>query len=170
MDRGAVGTLDLSGHTFVVVYDFMAQELHLKGSDLLVYARIFGFHQAGRDYYESKHGLASFFGFSDRTAFESVSRLIERGLIEEVEPCAEAARIGSKCYVPAPEPLDAAITAARTSEEPAEGASAPAETSGAAGSRPEKSSEGRPFSHEDSAEVNLQELHPIAKANNSFFK
>ena len=61
MVRPGRPAFDLSGRSFVTVWDFMGQELGLKGVDLVVYARIFGFHQADRDYYESKHSAAAFF-------------------------------------------------------------------------------------------------------------
>ena len=91
--------------SFVVVHEFMAKGLGLKGNDLIVYARIFGFANAGKPYFESKAGSAGFCGISKRAAFSVVSRLKARGLIEEVEPCDEAKKIGSRCYVPAKEPL-----------------------------------------------------------------
>lgn len=40
--------------SFVVVHEFMAKGLGLKGNDLIVYARIFGFANAGKPYFESK--------------------------------------------------------------------------------------------------------------------
>lgn len=81
--------------SFVVVHEFMAKGLGLKGDDLIVYARIFGFANAGKPYFESKAGSAGFCGISKRAAFSVVSRLKARGLIEEVEPCDEAKRIGA---------------------------------------------------------------------------
>lgn len=38
--------------SFVVVHEFMAKGLGLKGNDLIVYARIFGFANAGKPYFE----------------------------------------------------------------------------------------------------------------------
>ena len=46
--------------SFVVVHEFMAKGLGLKGNDLIVYARIFGFANAGKPYFESKAGSAGF--------------------------------------------------------------------------------------------------------------
>ena len=68
--------------SFVIVHEFMAKGLGLKGNDLIVYARIFGFANAGKPYFESKAGSAGFCGISKRAAFSVVSRLKARGLIE----------------------------------------------------------------------------------------
>ena len=68
--RGAEGNpgrpeaFDLAGHGFVLVWDFMGRDLGLKNADLVVYARIFGFENSGKAFYESKSGTARFFGLS----------------------------------------------------------------------------------------------------------
>ena len=80
--------------SFVIVHEFMAKGLGLKGNDLIVYARIFAFANAGKPYCESKAGSAGFCGISKRAAFSVVSRLKARGLIEEVESCDEAKKMG----------------------------------------------------------------------------
>ncbi len=90
--------------SFVIVHEFMAKGLGLKGNDLIVYARIFGFANAGKPYFESKAGSAGFCGISKRAAFSVVSRLKARGLIEEVESCDEAKKIGGRMYIPARNP------------------------------------------------------------------
>ena len=64
--------------SFVIVHEFMAKGLGLKGNDLIVYARIFGFANAGKPYFESKAGSAGFCGISKRAAFSVVSRRIQR--------------------------------------------------------------------------------------------
>lgn len=146
--------------SFVVVHEFMAKGLGLKGNDLIVYARIFGFANAGKPYFESKAGSAGFCGISKRAAFSVVSRLKARGLIEEVEPCDEAKKIGSRCYIPAREPLSALGITFMADEEPAsplvatdEGPSSPR------ASRDEELSSGP-----------LKKLHPIAKTDNSYYE
>lgn len=146
--------------SFVVVQEFMAKGLGLKGNDLIVYARIFGFANAGKPYFESKAGSAGFCGISKRAAFSVVSRLKARGLIEEVEPCDEAKKIGSRCYIPAREPLSALGITFMADEEPAsplvatdEGPSSPR------ASRDEELSSGP-----------LKKLHPIAKTDNSYYE
>jgi len=167
----AKGTFNLSGHTFVTVYDFMGQKLGLKGSDLAIYARIFGFHQAGRNFYESKSSTASFFGISDRAVFDAVSRLKARGLIDEVAPCPEAMGIGSKCYRPAYEPLaEAGVLPNRSEEASNESVSPPEGTSGEGWGAHEESSDQRPGTSEEGSEPHMNDVHPISKTDNRFFE
>ena len=157
--------------SFVIVHEFMAKGLGLKGNDLIVYARIFGFANAGRPYFESKAGSAGFCGISKRAAFSVVSRLKARGLIEEVEPCDEAKKIGSRCYVPAREPLSALGITFATDEGAAyaqdaadeEPALLPSATS-------EGSSSQRASRDEEPSSGFLQKLHPIAKTDNSYYE
>lgn len=146
--------------SFVVVHEFMAKGLGLKGNDLIVYARIFGFANAGKPYFESKAGSAGFCGISKRAAFSVVSRLKARGLIEEVEPCDEAKKIGSRCYIPAREPLSALGITFATDEEPAY----------APGAADEGPSSPRASRDEEPSSEPLQKLHPIAKTDNSYFE
>lgn len=165
------GTFNLSAHTFVTVYDFMGQKLGLKGSDLVVYARIFGFHQAGRSFYESKSSTACFFGISDRAVFDAVSRLKAKGLIDEVAPCPEAVAIGSKCYQPAYKPLVEAGVLQRGSEEASETDPVPPEeTSGKGWGTREESSEQRALKPEEGSEPHMNDVHPISKIDNRFFE
>ncbi len=170
MERPGRPAFDLSGRSFVTVWDFMGQELGLKGVDLVVYARIFGFHQAGRDYYESKHSAAAFFGVSDRAVFDAVARLKAKGLIEETDPCAEAVRIGSKCYRPAYGPLAEAGVLPTGSEGTADAASSPhGESSGAGRGASEEAADPEAFCSEEPAEPPLRDVHPISKTDNRFF-
>ncbi|WP_418243023.1 hypothetical protein [Ellagibacter isourolithinifaciens] len=157
--------------SFVVVHEFMAKGLGLKGDDLIVYARIFDFTNAGKPYFESKAGSAGFCGISKRAAFSVVPRLKARGLIEEVEPCDEAKRIGSRCYIPAKESLSALGITFATDEEPAY-ASGDADEEPAL--LPSVTSEGpsspRAPRDEEPSSGPLQKLHPIAKTDNSYFE
>lgn len=167
----AKGTFNLSGHTFVTVYDFMGQKLGLKGSDLAIYARIFGFHQAGRNFYESKSSTASFFGISDRAVFDAVSRLKAKGLIDEVAPCPEAMEIGSKCYRPAYGPLaEAGVLPNRSEEASDEGVSPPEGTSGEGWGAHEESSDRSPGMSEEGSEPHMNDVHPISKTDNRFYE
>lgn len=157
--------------SFVVVHEFMAKGLGLKGNDLIVYARIFGFANAGKPYFESKAGSAGFCGISKRAAFSVVSRLKARGLIEEVEPCDEAKRIGSRCYIPAKGPLSVLGITFATDEEPAYAQDAadekPALPPSAASEGPSSSRASR---DEEPSSGPLKKLHPIAKTDNSYFE
>ncbi len=168
---GRTESFDLSGHGFVVVWDFMGQELGLKNADLVVYARIFGFENSGKPFFESKNGTAKFFGLSERAVFDAVKRLKARGLIEETGPCPEAKRIGSKCYKVAAEPLvEAGIVrlhheeASYEERSPHEDAAEPGdpchEAAALLGS----------VSHEGSSPVPMQEVQPIPKQENKHFR
>ncbi|WP_283171490.1 hypothetical protein [Curtanaerobium respiraculi] len=171
MARPAKAVFDLSGRSFVTVWDFMGQKLGLKGTDLAVYARIFGFHQAGREYFESKHSAAAFFGVSDRAVFDAVARLKAKGLIEETARCAEAVEIGSKCYKPAYGPLAEAGVLPLRSEEPADAGVPPHEGSSAAGWGASAEAAGPDAaSSEEASEPPLKDVHPIAKADNKYFE
>lgn len=171
MTRPAKAAFDLSGRSFVTVWDFMGQDLGLKGTDLMVYARIFGFHQAGREYFESKHSAAVFFGVSDRAVFDAVARLKAKGLIEEADLCTEAVKIGSKCYKPAYGPLAEAGVLPQGPEEAADAGASPHEGSSAAGwGASAEAADPDAFSSEEGSEPPLKDVHPIAKANNKFFE
>lgn len=157
--------------SFVVVHEFMAKGLGLKGNDLIVYARIFGFANAGKPYFESKAGSAGFCGISKRAAFSVVSRLKARGLIEEVEPCDEAKRIGSRCYVPAREPLSALGIIFATDEEPAYApGDADEEPASPLVATDEGPSSPRASRDEELSSGPLKKLHPIAKTDNSYYE
>lgn len=171
MSRPAKAVFDLSGRSFVTVWDFMGQKLGLKGTDLVVYARIFGFHQTGREYFESKHSAAVFFGVSDRAIFDAVARLKARELIEEMDPCAEAIEIGSKCYRPTYGPLAEVGVLPRGYEEPADAEAASPEGSSTTGWGASAETAGSDAaSPEEGSEPPMQDVHPISKSNNKYFE
>ena len=72
-----------SPREFTTVRHFMMADLGLSGLPLLVYARIFGFCDAGCGYFESKGGLARFLNVQERSAYRAIRDLLEQGLIEE---------------------------------------------------------------------------------------
>lgn len=72
-----------SPREFTAVRHFMMADLGLSGLPLLVYARIFGFCDAGCGYFESKGGLARFLNVQERSAYRAIRDLLEKGLIEE---------------------------------------------------------------------------------------
>ena len=94
-----------------------------------------------------------------------------RGLIEEVEPCDEAKKIGSRCYVPAKEPLSALGITFATDEE---AAYAPGDADEEPALPPSATSEGpsspRAPRDEEPSSGPLQKLHPIPKTDNSYFE
>ncbi|CRH92385.1 Uncharacterised protein [Chlamydia trachomatis] len=72
-----------SPREFASVRHFMMADLGLSGLPLLVCARIFGFCDAGCDYFESKGDLARFLNVQERSAYRAIHDLLDRGLIEE---------------------------------------------------------------------------------------
>ena len=149
----------------------MGRDLGLKNADLVVYARIFGFENSGKAFYESKSGTARFFGLSERAVFDAVKRLKEKDLIMEAEPCAEARRIGSKCYKVAVEPLQA-IGIMRADHEgfSYEDLSPHEDASGADSPVHEDASPSRVGGHEDPSLPSMKEVHPIPKSKNKHFE
>ena len=154
-DIAAVGgdETGLKDRRFVTVYDFMGADLGLKGAELLVYARIFGFARYGKPFFESKQSTAEFFGLTRRAVFDATRRLKERGLIEETAPCEEAARIGSRCYRPCGGALGRLGIRLAGCEEPAYEDSSPPGARGCEGLSPS----------------GVNGLHPIRKRDNRHF-
>jgi hypothetical protein len=76
----------VKNENFFIVFGWMINELHLKGSELCVYAIIYGFSQDGESWFEgARQYLADFTGIS-KTAVDGVlARLQEKGLIEKKE-------------------------------------------------------------------------------------
>ena len=103
--------------------------------------------------------------------FDAVKRLKAKGLIVEAEPCAEARRIGSKCYKVATEPLQA-IGIARADHEGSsyEDPSSHEDASEADSPKPEETSPPRDDCHEDPSLPPMKEVHPIPKHENKHFE
>lgn len=87
-----------SPREFASVRHFMMADLGLSGLPLLVYARIFGFCDAGCDYFESKGSLARFLNVQERSAYRAIRGLLEQGLIEECGVHAPAHGHATKRY------------------------------------------------------------------------
>jgi predicted transcriptional regulator len=67
---------------FVKIYRFMTCGLNLKGSELLVYARVFSFsEESSYVYFESQARCAKFLNISVRQVRRSLAVLEQRGLI-----------------------------------------------------------------------------------------
>jgi hypothetical protein len=152
---GKGGAYGIGGRSYVKVYDFMAKGLGLKGTELMLYARIFGFHQAGKTFYESRAGTAEFFGCTPRAVASAASSLVARGLIEEVEPVPEARSLHTRCYRPCAGPLVQAGIVPNT----------PEETSPLPNRTPEKSSPLTAAAPEETSGPPLKQVHPIPKSN-----
>ena len=87
-----------SPREFTAVRHFMMADLGLSGLPLLVYARIFGFCDAGCDYFESKGSLARFLNVQERSAYRAIRDLLDQGLIEECGVHASARGHPTKRY------------------------------------------------------------------------
>lgn len=72
------------GDAFLILRPFMWRELGLKGTALLVFARIYGFCKDGGTFYESRKRTASYLGVSERSVIRAVSELEQRSLIAEI--------------------------------------------------------------------------------------
>lgn len=72
--------LDQTG-SFLIVRDWMRVELGLQGSDLFVYAVLFGFTRHGRPFVGGTRYLKSVSGFSKRSVMRSLSNLQALGLV-----------------------------------------------------------------------------------------
>ena len=68
---------------YLVVFPFMMRELGLQGTELLVFARVYGFCRCGHEFFESRQKTADFLGASKRSVISAVNGLVEKGLIEE---------------------------------------------------------------------------------------
>ena len=85
MARSTDGRAHERAVEYVRVYRFMTEGMGLRGCELLVYARIFGFcRHEGVEFYESKRGTARMLGISERQVHRAVSALEARGLIVEL--------------------------------------------------------------------------------------
>lgn len=71
------------GDAFLILHPFMWKELGLKGTALLVFARIYGFCKDGGTFYESRKRTSTYLGLSERSVIRAVSELEQRGLIAE---------------------------------------------------------------------------------------
>lgn len=69
-------------NNYLVILDFMVKDLKLKGSELLVYALIYGFSQDGESkYYGSRRYIAEWFNCSLPTIDKALNGLLEKELI-----------------------------------------------------------------------------------------
>jgi len=74
------------GDAFLIVRRFMWRELGLKGVQLLVFARVYGFCAGGGSFYESRRSTAAYLGISERSVIRAVGELADGGLIVEEGP------------------------------------------------------------------------------------
>jgi predicted transcriptional regulator len=98
-----------SAGEFATVYRFMTEGLGLRGSDLLVYARVFSFCQEeSGTYFESAESCAAFLNMSERQVRRSLGNLVSRDLIAETADAETCPR--GRTFVLRREAVSAAIT------------------------------------------------------------
>lgn len=69
-------------NNYIVILNFMVTDLKLKGSELLVYALIYGFSQDGESkYYGSRRYIAEWFNCSLPTIDKALNGLLQKGII-----------------------------------------------------------------------------------------
>lgn len=81
-----MGTNDTDGanhDAFLIIHPFMWRQLGLKGIQLLVFARVYGFCKGGGTFFESRHNTASYLGISERSVIRAIGELEEMGLLRE---------------------------------------------------------------------------------------
>lgn len=91
---------------YLVVFPFMMRDLGLQGTELLVFARIYGFCRCGLEFFESRQKTAYFLGASKRSVISAVNGLVEKGLIEETGKRGNRPN-STKRYAVAQAPLEA---------------------------------------------------------------
>ena len=84
--------------TFLVLYPFMWEQLALKGIELLVFARAYGFCKGGGCFYESRARTASYLGISERSVTRAVGSLVERDILIDTDPFAPLDGVSTKTY------------------------------------------------------------------------
>ena len=76
----------MKDNTFIVIQSWMISELNLKGTDLLIYATIYGFSQDGESRFKgSRQYLADWCNSTTRSVQTSLNYLVDRGLILKFE-------------------------------------------------------------------------------------
>lgn len=77
----------MKSDNFVVIFGWMANELNLKGNELLIYALIYGVSQDGKSKFSAgRNYIADTFNISLPTVDKSLQTLVDRNLIIK-EPC-----------------------------------------------------------------------------------
>lgn len=71
--------------TFYTIYAFMLEELHLRGSELLIYAILYAFNNIGSVFYGSQEYLSRLSGLSQSTVTRVLKNLVNKGYITKTE-------------------------------------------------------------------------------------
>ena len=76
----------MKDNTYIVIQSWMVTELDLKGTELIVYATIYGFSQDGESRFKgSRQYLAKWCNGTTRSVQTALNSLVERGLIQKFE-------------------------------------------------------------------------------------
>lgn len=76
----------MKDNTYIVIQSWMISELDLKGTELIVYATIYGFSQDGESRFKgSRQYLAKWCNSTTRSVQTALNSLVERGLIQKFE-------------------------------------------------------------------------------------
>ena len=76
----------MKDNTYITIQSWMITELDLKGTELIVYATIFGFSQDGESRFRgSRQYLAEWCNGTTRSVQTALNALVERGLIQKFE-------------------------------------------------------------------------------------
>lgn len=86
------------GEPFLILHPFMWQELGLRGTELLVFARVYGFCKSGGSYYESRRRTAAYLGLSERSVTRAMGSLVERGILVDLDPFASLDGVSTRSY------------------------------------------------------------------------
>ena len=84
--------------SFLVVHPFMWRALDLKGVELLVFARAYGFCKNGGTFYESRAGTAAYLGISERSVTRAIGSLVGRGILIDLDPDASLDGVSTRAY------------------------------------------------------------------------
>lgn len=86
------------GDAFLVLRPFMWRDIGLRGADLLVFARVYGFCKNGGLFYESRAGTASYLGLSERSVTRAIGNLVDKGLLIDLDPSVSMDGVSTRTY------------------------------------------------------------------------
>lgn len=76
--------MSIKKDSYICIEAFMVNELKLSGTELIVYAIIYGFSQDGKSFFSGSHSyIAEWCGCSERSVWNHINSLIEKGLLDK---------------------------------------------------------------------------------------
>lgn len=99
MSRSDSRSRSPDGEAFLVLHPFMWHDIGLRGAELLVFARIYGFCKNGGLFYESRAGTASYLGLSERSVTRAIGALVDRGVLIDLDPTVSMDGISTRTYM-----------------------------------------------------------------------